>query len=427
MPRIFRLNGGLLGVWALALVLAAVGFWIASRYVKPAPPDRVVLATGGVDGAYHAWGQTLVPLLADERIELILRPTAGSAENAGLLATGEVDLAIIQGGTELAEGTRGLASLFFEGVWLFHHVDQPITRLDQLRRHRVSLGPDGSGTRALALDLLALNGLDGASWPALDATGALEELRVGTLDAAFVVASERASTVQAFLDAPFVRVADLERTEAFHLQRRHLAVLELPEGAVDLSVNVPQQPTRLPGVAAMLVGGEDLHPAIIDLVLIEARKLDRESLFAIAGTFPSPDHLSLPLDPGAARFHERGPSFLQRYLPFWAATLIDRAIVLLLPLVALVIPMAKALPPVYRWRVRSRIYRWYDDLQMLERRIQTDPDAAGLHAMADRIEAEVDQVHTPLSYADELYHLKLHIDLVRKRIVDRSDHQETTT
>ncbi|MEM9303027.1 MAG: TAXI family TRAP transporter solute-binding subunit [Pseudomonadota bacterium] len=416
MPR----STGLFSLWVVAIALAATGFVVASKYVRPAPPKNIVMATGSVDGAYHAWGMRLADALAEDRIELTLRPTAGSNENLALLAAGEVDLALAQGGTRTDDpDLRSLASLFFEPVWIFHRTEVVPEGLADLTSLRTSIGPEGSGTRALLLELLALNGLEGRELGDLTTTAAADALLAGELDAAVFVASERAAILDRLMTSDELQLLDLDRAPAYHLQRRFIAAVILPEGAIDLARNVPPAAVDLAAVAANLVADDSLHPALVDLVLLKASRLDEDSLFAPRGTFPSPRHVSLPLDEGAEIFHEQGPSFLQRVLPFWAATLINRAIVLLLPLVALIIPMAKAFPPLYRWRVRSRIYRWYDDLQALERASREGADAAPLVARADAIESEVDQVATPLSYADELYDLKLHIDFVRRRIRSR--------
>lgn len=170
----------------------------------------------------------------------------------------------------------------------------------------------------------------------------------------------------------------------------------------------------------MLVARDEFHPALIDLLLMSAPQIvGGPGLFHSTGQFPSERFLSIPLDTDAQRFHQRGPSFLQRFLPFWAATLIDRMVVMLLPLVAVVFPLFKLFPPIYRWRVRSRIYRWYADLKRIEARLEDEESDLELLIDVQRLEGEVKQVETPLSYADELYHLRSHIDLVRERINEK--------
>jgi len=405
------------------VLLVLAGFVLAYQFVEPAPPKVISLATGSSTGAYHAFGQAMQDILAAHDIELTLHNSAGSDENAMLLADGTVDIALMQGGIPLdavpgSEQFHGLASLYYEPLWIFHRLDPAPIRLSALAGKRVNRGAPGSGTRRLADELLMLNNVASEKFSEFDTATASVALQAGKLDAVFMVSGEKSSEVQALLRAQGIALMDLPRAKAYHLHRRYLSPLTLPPGAIDLANERPPTQRQLVGVTAMLVAREDLHPALVDLLLLSAPEIvGGDGLFHSAGEFPSGLYLSIPLSKEAERFHKRGPSFLQRFLPFWAATLIDRLVVMLIPLAALVIPLFKLFPPLYRWRVRSRIYRWYEDL----RRIETRLDAGGadpkeLVAAVVRLETEVKQVDTPLSYADQLYHLRTHIDLVHTRI-----------
>jgi TRAP transporter TAXI family solute receptor len=427
-------NSSLLKSSGIVILLVLAGFLLAYQFVEPAPPTVITLATGSPTGAYHAFGLAMRDILAANDIELKLHNSAGSDENAALLAWGTVDIALMQGGTPL-EGLPGgerlsaLASLYYEPLWIFHRLDPAPTRLLELARRRVNRGAQGSGTRRLADELLALNNVASEKFSELDTATASKALRAGELDALFIVSGEKAPEVQTLLQAPGIALMDLPRSKAYHLHRRYLSPLILPPGAIDLASERPPTQQQLIGVTAMLVASEDLHPALVDLLLLSAPKIvGGDGLFHSAGQFPSGLYLSIPLGKEAQRFHKRGPSFLQRFLPFWAATLIDRLVVMLIPLVALVIPLSKLFPPLYRWRVRSRIYRWYENLQRIETRLDAgSADPEELAAAVHRLETEVKQVETPLSYADQLYHLRTHINLVRARINQMTSKKELTS
>jgi len=413
-----------LRIYGPALLLVVVAFVVAFQFIKPAPPDRVVMATGGLDGAYHAFARRYAEYLGREGITLELRPTAGSVENLELLHNGEVSLAMVQGGVDPASESAplySLGSLYYEPLWLFHRRELEVAQLRDLAGRRLAVGPEGSGTRALVDRLLRDNGVDDRDWLPLGGRGALGALVEGEVDAAFFVISADSELVARLLRHPAVQLADFERAEAYARRYRFLSSLELPEGVVDLAENIPHRRVRLLAPAANLVSVSDLHPAIIDLMLQAANEVHRDGgWFEGPDEFPMSGLLAFPLSKEAERFYKHGPPFLQRYLPFWAASLIDRLKVMLLPLLVLLFPLIKVMPPIYTWRMRSRVYRWYDELEQAEQRLASgERDVAWVHEELDRIELEVQQVKVPLSFTDQLYHLREHIDLVRRELLSR--------
>ena len=422
-----RVFGPAVMVSVLALV---VTYW----FVEPAPPSHLELATGPEDGAYFYFGQRYRELLAHEGISVNVRATFGSIDNLRLLSERAVDLAFVQGGTGAsadAPDLRSLASLYFEPLWVFVRADAPLKELRDLRGHRVAVGREGSGTRAIALQLLADNGIeyDATLMVPLSGSEAARALRSGEIDAVFFVVAPRSVIVRQLLRAPEVRLLSIERAAAYVLRHRFLSKLTLPQGAIDLAANLPPADTVLVAPAATLVVRQDFHPALSELLLRIAKQIHGEpGLFEDVGQFPSRKYLDFPISEQARRFFDSGPSFLQRYLPFWAANLVDRLTIMLLPLVTLLYPLFKIVPPTYDWRMRSRINRWYEDLQAIEQKL----DAGGSHddhrrqlAELDRIEQGVRRVSVPLSYASALYTLRLHIDLLRdelQRALKRKEH-----
>ena len=192
----------------------------------------------------------------------------------------------------------------------------------------------------------------------------------------------------------------------------------LPKGAIDLARNLPQQDTILLAPAATVVVNAEIHPALIDLLLLTMRDAHRAGgLLEPPDEFPTAKYVTFPLEPAAQRFYERGPPFLQRYLPFWAANLIDRLKIMLLPLLTLLYPLFKILPPMYKWRMRARVDRWYKDLQALDDRVRSGSiSKADATEEIDRIEHAVEKVTVPPSFASSAYTLRLHIDFLRRRI-----------
>lgn len=414
-----------LGVFGPALVMTLAALAITYHFVQPAPPSHIVMAAGPESSVYYWYARAYRDRFARDGIDLELHVTRGSLDNIRSLEDGRADVGFVQSGTSAdidAPHLRALASLYFEPVWLFTRDDLALRRLRDLRGLRVAIDQEGSGTRAIALQLLADNGLAPKDLDVqpLGGEDAARALREGRLDAAFFVMAARAEAVHDLLTAPRIHLFSIDRTAAYGLQHRFLSRLVLPEGAIDLPADLPRADTVLLAAAANLVVRDDFHPALAELFLRAAKELHGEpGLFEEAGEFPSRKYLEFPLSDAARRYFESGPSLLQRYLPFWAANLIDRLMILLLPLVTLVYPIFKIIPPTYDWRMRSRINRWYKKLQAIESSVEERPSREELArrlAELDRIEWSVQRLAMPVAYGNQLYTLRLHIAMLRAEL-----------
>ncbi len=410
-------------VFGPTAVLATIGFAVAYQFVDPAPPRSITLTTGRQDGAYYQFGLRYAEILDRAGIELTLVESAGSQENitALQLPDSEVDIAVIQGGTPAdPDGAKlaALGSLFFEPLWIFFRQPAEYTRLPQLDGLHVAIGPVGSGTRTVMMQLLADNGLVDVTLSPLSGMDAAEALSAGEVDVVAQVASAQSPAVQRLLRDPEITLMSFARAQAYARIHPFLSTVVLPEGVVDLQRNIPAADTMLVATTAGFVVDERFHPALSDLMLQAATEVHGHGgLFERPDEFPSDHYVEFPLSKEARRYYKYGPPLLQRYMPFWAATLIDRLKIMLLPLLALALPLFRLMPPIYRWRIRSRIYKWYRDIdQLFDTSLGVGGDRAEGLARLDAIEAEVAQTSIPLSYHQELYNLHLHIDYVRKHI-----------
>ena len=121
----------------------------------------------------------------------------------------------------------------------------------------------------------------------------------------------------------------------------------------------------------------------------------------------------------AKRYLEKGPSFLYRIFSFRVANKLDRLKILLIPLLTLLFPLFKAMGPFYRWRIRKRIYRWYRILRSADESLdgETTPQEVESHLVRlESLEREITGVAVPLSYTEEFYNLRLHINFVLERL-----------
>ena len=406
----------------LALVVAA--FWVAYRFVKPAPPDSFVIATGRADGAYHGVGARYAERLARHGIRVVLRPSAGSVENLQHLADprSDVEVGFVQAGTGDADDYPGLVSLgsiYYEPVWIFYRGATLHDRLRGLRGKRIAVGAAGSGTRRLATQLLLVNEAWSPLTKIVDSDGdeAATALLRGGLDAVFLVGPPDNPSIRRLLLAPGVKLMSFARTAAYAKVFPFLAPVTLPQGAIDLVNDIPPHDVVLLAPTASVVARETFHPALIDLLTEAMAQIHGGAdVLHKAGDFPSPHSPGFPLSGEAQRFYKSGPPLLQRYMPYWAATFLERIVVMLVPLIAVLLPVMRFAPDLYRWRIRSRIYRWYGELKLLELELKEKFDLSRMGEYRKRLDSLEERANTrpiPLAFVDQVYTLRQHIDLVR--------------
>jgi TRAP transporter TAXI family solute receptor len=416
-----------LGIVGPGIIITLIGFIVAYQFVGPAPPRTITIGTGDKSGAYYAFAQRYREILARDGITLEIRSTAGSVENVKLLAAkeGGVDIAFVQGGIgdpSAQPGLQSLASLYFEPLWVFHHRDLKIKRLPDLQGKKIAIGPEASGTSPIATKLLAENGVNAETATLLPLGGekAVEALLGKKADAVFFVLSPQSPIIQNLLLRKDIRILSFERGEAYQRVDRFLSILKLPEGVMDFKKNIPDRDVLLLAPAANLVVREGFHPALVDLLLEAAVEVhSAPGLFQDLNEFPSQKYLDFPLNKEAQRYFRFGPTFLKKYLPFWTAVFFERVKVMLLPLFTLLIPLVRFFPPGFRWRIRSRIYRWYRNLEEIDLKgaQATTLDEIRFCIMElEKIEREVLHVSVPLSYAGELYSLRTHITHVQESL-----------
>ncbi|HXV79496.1 MAG TPA: TAXI family TRAP transporter solute-binding subunit [Candidatus Binatia bacterium] len=412
-------------VWGLILFIVAIAFVVTYQFVEPPPPNTVRIATGDKDGAYYAFAQRYAALLAQDDITLEIVPTAGSVENLALLKKGEVSFALVQGGTA-SEGDKAelqsLGSMFLEPLWILTGKKVAIKRLADLKGKRVAIGPAGSGTHMLAIALLAADGIGRTDATFIDQGGlqAAALLVGGKIDAVFLVASPTSPTIRKLLEKPAVQLFSFTRAPAYAYLFPFLRAVTLYEGVLDLARNIPSRDTTLVTVAANLAARQDLNSNLVPALMHAVTRIHQEAgVLARPGQFPSVDLIELPLNTDARYYIKNGPSFLFRWLPYTAAVYLDRLKIMLVPFIALMIPLFRLAPQIYRWRIRHKIYRWYEEVREIDATLQDEPRSVqneGVISRLKNLEHEVASVSVPLSYAGELYNLRLHIRLLADKI-----------
>jgi len=417
------------GPAVIALVVTCLlAYWL----IDPAPPKQVTLSTGQENSAYEAFGKKYAEVLAKTGIRVVLVPSPGSQENLQRLKNPDsgVDIAFVQSGsTEQEEAQRkglvSLGSLFTEPVWLFMRETKAVTRLTQLKGMKINVGAEGTGVPALFKNILSVNGVEPNQLQLgeLDNTPATVALLEGRIDGLVFSSAPDAPLIQMLLQTPGIRLFDFAQAEAYTRRFPFLSHVSLPRGIVDLGRDLPQKDYHLIAPTATLVAREDLHPALVDLFVQAAASIHGDAgWFYKRGDFPTASYTEIPVSTAAQRFYKSGPPLLQRYLPFWLANLLERMWVLVVALGALILPLSRIIPPLYVWKVRSRVYRWYGQLRAVEQALEevTHECQADIYreqmSRLNDIEERVNRIAIPLSFADELYGLRSHINFVRRRI-----------
>ena len=420
----------LANLWLVPVLAALVGavFYL----VAPPPPMSARMVTGPQGGAYAQFAERLQAELAKEGFTLELQPSRGASDSlAQLLADEpEVQLGIVQSGLERTlsaaqrERLSSLGALYHEPLWLFYRADLELATLHDLRPLRLGLGTRGSGTALLSQALLQASGIATEDypphWQALGGGPAVRALQAGELDGLFLVAPAENPLLQQLASDPALRLHHFRRARAYAARLPFVQPLQVSEGLLNLQVGIPRQELTTLSPVASLVVNDSFHPALTPLILQASRQVLAEgNLLDPAGQFPSPSPAPFALSDDAGYFYSKGLPLLQRYLPFRIASLADRYIILLIPLLLILLPLFKAIGPIYQWRIRARIYRWYKHLREIDRQLHSGSLPAQLDeeiSRLERLETELAAVEVPLSYSNELYELHVHLRYVIERL-----------
>lgn len=435
-------------VLLFACALLAAAYW----WLDPQPPRTVTLATGPAGSAYAEFGQRYVQALEKDGIRVRLLESDGPAANLQALREGRADVAFVRGGSDSGpesdldededpnEGIMSLGALFYEPLWIFyrpaalHSGDagkapkgstdgQSLTSLGQLQGLRINLDEAGSGVPELMRRLLLANGLGPASFIAseLPPKDAAEALKAGQIDALVLMTAPESPTVQRLLLQPGIALAEVPQADALSRRFPFLQTVTLPRGMVDLARDLPPDDVGMLAATTALLTHEDTHPALRQLFAQAAQQIHGGAgWFNGARDFPNTRTSELPVSPEGDRAINGTPPFWQRYLPFWASNLLERMWLVIGGLIVLLLPISRVVPPLYTYRVRQRVFRWYARLRAVEARMEDgEADAPELLDELDELDRVASQITVPLAHADELYALRSNIEKTRRRLLAR--------
>jgi TRAP transporter TAXI family solute receptor len=413
-------------------LLVVAAFAVTWHFVQPAPPTRVVIATGGKQGIYYATAQKYVDYFGANGVTLEVRETGGSVDNFKLLEQPDsgVDVAIVQGGSapppEQRSHILAVAGIYYEPVLVFYRGEPTVTRLSQLAGRTIAIGAPGSGVRGMAQMLLGESGVTakGSGTTLVDLGGdlAADALAAGRVDAAFYVIAPDAPVVARLLRTAGVRLVSFDQARAEGRLHPFLSATTLYRGIVDVQHDLPPSDVQLLAAPATLVVRDTAHQAVVQLLVRAAQEVNSgATMLSDAGAFPAAEGSDLPFSRDARFFLKNPPSILHRTLPFWLASMVDRLIILVLPLLVVLIPLARMAPPLLRWRTQRKLLARYQRVRQIEENLAPTSPPAVLRAAVDELHAmdrEIAALRVPVSFARELYNLRVNVGYVCTRLND---------
>jgi len=413
---------------AMAAILAVIALG-AFLFFYLAPPSTITIISGPEGSTFRKTAEKYAQILQRNGVKLRILPSEGSGDNIKKLADplSNVDIGFVQSGVYNGVKTDKLVSLgsiSYQPLFVFYRSASPIDLLSQLVGKRVAIGEVGSGTHTLSLALLAANGIEPGGPTKLlemDSDQAAEAILKGEVDAVFLMGdSVSTALIRQLLNTPHIRLFSFIQADAYTRRITYLNKITLPRGSIDFGKDTPAEDVFLLAPTVELIARERLHPALSDLLIEAAQEVHSDAgLLRSKGEFPAPIEQEIPISSEASRFYKSGKSFLYRSLPYRFASLVNRIVVVFVPMIVLLFPVLRLIPAIYRWRFRSRIFRWYRGLLMIEQDLikQLTPEKREtLMDRLDNIEEAVNRMKVPASFADQFYILRGHITIVRDRL-----------
>lgn len=414
-------RNALLGFAVAGLLLAVIVLWAR---VWSGPPRKIRFAAGNSSGAYFRFAERYRDILQASGLEVEILETKGSGENLELIESGRADIGFVQSGQRAQSETaqlRSLGSVFYEPVWVFVNGNEPPKEFLNFENKRVAIGSKGSGTRLVALALLSDNKLLGkVETVEVDLSESEPMLLRGEIDAIIIVGSASIPSVKTLAATKNVSLINFERAKAYSRYHQSLSAVTLYRGMLDLAKDVPSSDHQLVASSTNLIVKENFHYALVTLVLQTAQKIHQDAgPFNDYNEFPNPNRAAFPLLEQAEDFYRRGPSFFFRNLPFYAAATLDRLIIILIPLLTLLIPLGRILPPIYEWYLNRNLYDSQADLAELEINSAADSNAQRLSSLAELEERIPELKKLPAALQNDVFLLQMRIDRFKTELSEK--------
>ena len=410
---------------------AAVGVlavsWLALDYFFPAPPSKITIATATGGSTYELLGNRYKAILARSHVDVTVRLTNGAVENLQLLEDRNSGVAagIVAGGISdaaLSPGLRSLGRINYQPFWVFYRSPDIWPDLTSLKGKRIAVGPVGSDNQIVAEKLFELSGFNQETKVLpLAGQAAIKALDEGQVDAVFIAGAPHAPHIETLMRHPGIRLMNFPRADALSRIFPFLVHLILPAGAIDFADNIPPTEINMVGTTNAVLVRNDLHPQIVYLLTQALMEVHGDAgLFKSFGEFPAQRDPEYPMADTARDFYRNGPTFLNRYLPFWVVNDMQRAAALLVAATAVVLPIFGFMPRLYSWFREQSLRRLYRRLRDVEDALKQELSVHQVKALQRDLE-KIDQAASvvPMRDSDLFFVFRHHLDQTRARLASR--------
>lgn len=411
----------------LAFIIAS--FYITIQFIQPQAKKEFVIATGSVNGQYYKTALLYKEILEKQKVKVNILTSNGSIDNLRLIKEKKADMAFVQNGIDYDQKETKistLASTYYEPLWIFYKNEKyKMDYIVELTSKKISIGKQGSGSFDLASKILSDNKIDETNSNILNYSTeeGKEKLLNGEIDALFLVSSPNSDIIKELLENPDINLFSLKRAKAYSRKYNFLEPIKLYEGTINLYKNVPSENVNLLATTALLVARDDFSEELTRLVLKSIKQLhNKKNLFEAENQFPNLHNITINTNEEAQRYFDYGDTWLEKIFPYWIASNLDRLKILIIPLLTLLIPLIKGTLPLYKWSVRSKIYRWYDELQDLDLALEglEIEELKNKLLEVEKLKKEIkEETKVPLSYMGEYYDLIMHLELIISKLNSR--------
>jgi TRAP-type uncharacterized transport system substrate-binding protein len=414
-----------IGLRVLAAILCLVAVvWLALWYFIPAPPSAITIVAGLKGGAFEQTANHYREILARQHVNLEVRFADTPPDVIKLIdnpKSGADAAFVFPGQTSRTESPEllSLGRIYSSPYWIFYRGDE-LDGLAGLKGRRVNIPVFGK----LPTKILNAYGVNADNTKITDLAGpaAVKAFQDGKFDAVFLPPIELNSpSIQGLLRDPTARLMNVAQAEALTRLFPALDRLVLPQGVIDLAKNIPPRDVNLLGSTIAIVVRKELHSESIYLLAQTLQETHGGiGIFQRGGEFPTQTDPEFPMAEEAVDYYKNGPSFLQRYLPFWMINFTKRAIAILVTALAIVIPLLTYAPRLYQWLLHSYLKKLYRRL----RAVETEMDAELTVAQVEALQADLDSIGRaarilPLRHSDLFIALIMHINFTRTRLASR--------